>query len=169
MAKSKVGQFIKTHLLTLLIIVSVIAAIIGGVILRAVHDSYSARTVMYVNFIGDLFLRIIRALILPLIVSSLIAAIGPLDISLSRKIGARAIVYILSTTIISVCLGIILVTTVKPGGTPDDSTSSDEKTSTIADTLLDLIRFVMCLTSIDSLSGRNNYFITHSETFFRRT
>lgn len=60
---------------------------------------------MYINYAGDLFLRMLKSLILPLIMSSLISAIGSLDLSLSGKIGARAISYYMVTTISAVVLG----------------------------------------------------------------
>ena len=41
---------------------------------------------MYVSYVGKLFLRMLKALILPLIVPSLIAAVGSLDMSLSGKV-----------------------------------------------------------------------------------
>ena len=46
----------------------------------------SFREVMYVSYIGELFLRMLKALILPLIVPSLITAVGSLDMSLSGKV-----------------------------------------------------------------------------------
>lgn len=136
------NKTLKTHLLTILTVVAVVLSIVVGIIMRVVHDDYSARTVMYVNFLGDIFLRMIRALILPLIISSLIAAIAPLDISLSKKIGTRAIIYILSTTVIAVILGIILVLTIKPGVGSEEiaDPNGSKKKSMIVDTILDLIR-----------------------------
>ena len=70
---------------------------------------------MYVSYIGEIFLRMLKALILPLIVPSLITAVGSLDLSLSGKVGMRAVAYYFATTILAVILGIILVTTIHPG------------------------------------------------------
>lgn len=138
---SKFRAGLKTHLLTILTVVAVILSIVIGIIMRIYHDDYTPRTIMYVNFLGDLFLRMIRALILPLIIASLIAAIAPLDVSLSKKIGTRAIIYILSTTVIAVILGIVLVVTIKPGvGSSEEEIKVERKGSTIVDTILDLIR-----------------------------
>lgn len=143
MNKTKVLRTLRVHLLTILTVFAVILSIVTGILMRSGHSTYDARTVMYVNFIGDIFLRIIRVLIFPLIMSSLIAAIAPLDVSLSKKIGARAIVYILLTTIVAVILGVVLVSTIKPGGSGIDDGIADReqrKASTITDTILDLIR-----------------------------
>ena len=41
---------------------------------------------MYVSYVGKLFLRMLKALILPLIVPSLVAAVGSLDMSISGKV-----------------------------------------------------------------------------------
>lgn len=130
----------RLHLLTILTVVAVVLAIVIGIVMRIPDVKYTPRTVMYVNFLGDLFLRMIRALILPLIISSLIAAIAPLDISLSKKIGTRAIIYILSTTVIAVILGIVLVVTIKPGVGSGIETEKSERQSMIVDTILDLVR-----------------------------
>ena len=43
---------------------------------------------VYISYVGKLFLRMLKALILPLIVPSLIASVGSLDMSLSKKVRA---------------------------------------------------------------------------------
>ena len=48
-----------------------------------VRDDWTEREVMYVSYVGEIFLRMLKALILPLIVPSLITAVGSLDLSLS--------------------------------------------------------------------------------------
>ncbi|ROT69070.1 hypothetical protein C7M84_012773 [Penaeus vannamei] len=83
-------------------------------------ERWSKREVMYVGYLGELFLRALKALIIPLIVSSLVSAIGSLDLSLSKKIGLRAIAYYITTTVSAVILGIILVVTIHPGKGNDD-------------------------------------------------
>merc|ERR550519_2033039 len=75
---------------------------------------------MYVGFIGELFLNVLKSLVVPLIIPSLIATIGSMDLALSGKIGLRAIVYYMTTTVMAVLLGILLVETIRPG-TPDGS------------------------------------------------
>lgn len=134
---------LKTNLLTLLTVSGVIGGIILGFILRATKDQpWPARQISYVNFLGDVFLRMLKSLILPLIVSSLIAAIGSLDLSLSGKIGVRAICYYLSTTICAVILGIIVVVVIHPGRGDSDSIqrAGISRNVTTVDTLLDLFR-----------------------------
>ena len=56
---------------------------------------------MFVGYIGRLFLQALKSIIIPLVVPSLIVAIGSMDLSLSKKIGGRAIAYYMSTTFVS--------------------------------------------------------------------
>lgn len=100
---------------------------------------------MYVSYVGDIFLQMLKSLILPLIVASIVTAIGGLDLTLSGKIGARAIVYYLSTTISAVVLGMILVTVVHPGqgDASKIQASGKSRNVTTVDTLLDLVRYVI--------------------------
>ena len=63
----------------------VIGGVVFGLILRNCKDHWSEREVMYVSYIGEIFLRMLKALILPLIVPSLITAVGSLDLSLSGE------------------------------------------------------------------------------------
>lgn len=149
--KLKLNKHVREHLLTILTMISVVLGIVAGIAVRSVWlrddtDKFPPRTVMYVRFIGNLFLRILKSLILPLIVSSLIAAVGSLDISLSKRIGTRAIFYYLVTTIMAVILGIVLVVIIRPGGDGLEVTETtffkkpESRPITTADTLLDLVR-----------------------------
>ena len=72
------------NMLTMLTVVAVVISAILGLILRNVKDEpWTKREIMYIQFPGDIFLRMLKALILPLIVASIISAIGGLDLNLS--------------------------------------------------------------------------------------
>lgn len=136
-------------MLTIATVSGVVLGVIVGLTLRASTDlPWTHRQLMYTNFLGELFLRMLKGLILPLIISSLIAAIGSLDLTLSGRIGARAISYYMITTFMAVILGIILVTTIRPGidrgGSVVNQTEKNITTTfrqtTTTDTMLDLVR-----------------------------
>lgn len=137
------------NLLTLLTVFGVIGGTILGFTLRNIDKpgGWTAREIMYIQFPGDLFLRMLKGLILPLIVASIVSAIGSLDLSLSGKIGMRSIYYYGTTTISAVILGIILVLMIRPGEISGHSFDVQKdltppRNVTTADTLLDLIRNV---------------------------
>lgn len=53
--------------------------------------TWTDRETMYISYIGKLFLRMLKALILPLIIPSLVAAVGSLDMSLSGKVSFNSL------------------------------------------------------------------------------
>lgn len=140
---ARVCSALRENALTLLTLGGVIAGVVLGLAMRSSTDEpWPQRQTMYVSFIGDLFLRVLKMLIIPLVVSSLISAVGNLDLSLSGKIGARAIVYYMATTGMAVILGIILVVSIHPGRGTDDGIETENFSRNVltADTLMDLIR-----------------------------
>jgi len=86
-------------------------------------------------------------LIVPLLVSSIVSAIGSLDLSLSKKIGFQSIAYYAATTSMAVLQGIFWVMLIHPGKimSQEEQTASVHQESrpiTTVDTILDLIRLV---------------------------
>ncbi|XP_058060328.1 excitatory amino acid transporter 3 [Anopheles bellator] len=136
-------RFVKSNLLTFLTVVGVFGGTALGLILKNSGTPWTQREVMYIQYPGDLFLRMLKCLIVPLLVSSITSAIGSLDLSMSKKIAFRAITYYFTTTICAVVLGIILVTTIRPGAGREVSNIGGPATTRqvlTADTLLDLVR-----------------------------
>lgn len=65
---------------------------------------------------GDLFIRCLKLIAVPLIIFSLIDGISNLtDVSRLSRIGGKTIAFYLSTTIIAVTIGLCLVNLIKPG------------------------------------------------------
>jgi len=140
--KESVMSCVKSSGLTLATMFGVIGGVIFGLVLRSTKEQWTDREVMYVSYVGELFLRMLKALILPLIVPSLITAVGSLDMSLSGRVGGRAIGYYMATTVLAVILGIILVTSIHPGvsGQEKSDKKVESRVVTTPDTLMDLLR-----------------------------
>ncbi|CAH1115818.1 unnamed protein product [Psylliodes chrysocephalus] len=140
--KNKFKSCLKQNVLTIATMLGVILGVGIGIILRNSKGNWTPREIMYIGFPGQIFLRMLKALILPLIVSSLVSAIASLDLSLSGKIAARAVAYYLTTTFAAVVLGMITVVVIRPGvgHHPKDVNKEDKRNVTTVDTLLDLIR-----------------------------
>ena len=68
-----------------------------------------------------------------------------MDLSFSGKVGLRAVVYYMTTTVLAVTLGVILVMSIKPGaGGKEEEDLQHEDTEmnvTTADTLMDVVRW----------------------------
>uniref|UniRef100_A0AAQ4S0W0 Amino acid transporter n=1 Tax=Gasterosteus aculeatus aculeatus TaxID=481459 RepID=A0AAQ4S0W0_GASAC len=128
-----------------LLIATIVAVLLGislGVLVRE-YASLSHLHKQYFGFPGEILMRMLKLVILPLIISSMITGVAALDSEVSGKIGLRAVIYYFSTTIIAVILGIILVMTIKPGVSQTaehiDRAGTTPNITTV-DTLLDLLR-----------------------------
>ncbi|CAL8297620.1 unnamed protein product [Arctogadus glacialis] len=98
---------------------------------------------IYFSFPGELLMRMLKMLILPLITSSLMSGLSAMDTKASGRLGVLTITYYLWTTFIAVIVGIVLVLIIHPG-TGSEKESGHHGGSgpvmTSADALLDLIR-----------------------------
>ncbi|KAK3596769.1 hypothetical protein CHS0354_038770 [Potamilus streckersoni] len=142
----KVKATMLTHLLIMLIVTGVIIGIAVGLGLRTdpAWKPIEKRKIFYLRFPGDLLMSMLRMLILPLIISSIITSLGGLDLRSSGRMGLRTIVYFFTTTLAAVVLGIILVLSIQPGhrGKSKDEIerAGKAKNSEPLDALFDLIR-----------------------------
>ncbi|XP_038620689.1 excitatory amino acid transporter 2 isoform X2 [Tachyglossus aculeatus] len=128
-------------LLSLTVFGVILGAVCGGLLRLAtpIHPD----VVMLIAFPGDILMRMLKMLILPLIISSLITGLSGLDAKASGRLGTRAMVYYMSTTIIAAVLGVILVLAIHPGNPKlkkelGPGKKNDEVSS--LDAFLDLIR-----------------------------
>ena len=69
-----------------------------------------------VGWLGDIFINALMMLVIPLIISSLIVGIAGLgDITKVGKTGLITLVYFMTTTAISVVIGLCMVNLINPG------------------------------------------------------
>lgn len=106
-----------------LTMIAVVLGLIIGFILRFLRSNSislyhpSETAVKLIKFPGDILLRMLKSLVLPLIAASIIVGIASLSNSETskRKLVVRTILYFLITTAIAVILGIVLYASIRPG------------------------------------------------------
>ncbi|XP_013412720.1 excitatory amino acid transporter 1 [Lingula anatina] len=144
MASSKAKKcwaVFRPHLLVILLIAGMGIGIGMGAALRMKQPPFTAREVFYLNFPGEILLRMLKMLILPLVVSSLISGLAALPAKAAGKMGLRAVVYYMVTTLLAVILGIVLVVSIQPGNRGQTSKVAEQSVEVnTADAFLDLVR-----------------------------
>ncbi|KAM4703987.1 excitatory amino acid transporter 2-like [Rhinophrynus dorsalis] len=135
-------SWLRRHLLLILTIAGVLLGSLFGCLLRLLPP-LDGNILILISFPGDILMRMLKMLILPLIISSLISGLAGLDAKSSGRMGTRAMVYYMSTTILAALLGVILVLSIHPGNPKlkkqvSISTKNEEVSS--VDAFLDLIR-----------------------------
>lgn len=125
-------------------VILTIAAVVLGIVLAFALRPYkmSYRQIKYFSFPGELLMRMLQMLVLPLIVSSLVTGMASLDSKASGKMGLRAVVYYTVTTFIAVFIGIVMVIIIHPGKGSKETMTAQGKIERVqaTDAILDLIR-----------------------------
>ncbi|XP_067824311.1 excitatory amino acid transporter 4 isoform X1 [Heptranchias perlo] len=139
-SRQSVQSFLKKNAFVLLTIFAVILGIILGFTLRPYKMSY--REIKYFSFPGELLMRMLQMLVLPLIVSSLVSGMAALDSKASGKMGVRAVVFYMVTTVIAVFIGIVMVMIIHPGKGSKVDLHREGKIEQVqaADAFMDLVR-----------------------------
>ena len=114
--KEKRGIFdwyFKTNLLARILIGLVLGAIVG-IILGFFSDSVKP-FVDGSRFFGDLFIRLLKMIVVPVILLSLIAGAASIDPGRLGRVGIKIMAYYLFTSALAVVIGLIFANILQPG------------------------------------------------------
>lgn len=137
----KIGKWMKDNLLLVLTIAGVLLGLLLGFLARMF--TYGEDVIMLISFPGEILMGMLKMLILPLIISSMISGLSMLDPKSSGKMGSRALVYYFATTIFAAIVGIVMVSLIHPGDPSikeEVGTGTEHKKVSTLDAFLDLIR-----------------------------
>ncbi|XP_025149486.1 excitatory amino acid transporter 4 isoform X2 [Bubalus bubalis] len=140
MTREHVLRFLRGNAFILLTVSAVVIGVSLAFALRPYQLSY--RQIKYFSFPGELLMRMLQMLVLPLIVSSLVTGMASLDNKATGRMGMRAAVYYMVTTVIAVFIGILMVTIIHPGKGSKEGLHREGRIETIptADAFMDLVR-----------------------------
>lgn len=128
-------KLLKSNLLTQILIAFVIAIILGIIFGTAIE---------VIKPLGDLFLRLIKFIIAPLILSTLVVGVASIgDPKSLGRVGTKTISYYLITTGIAIVIGLIFAFIISPGkglsvDTPSSSVEINE-TEGVIQTFLNIV------------------------------
>ncbi len=99
------------------IVIAMVVGIVVGAICHNQLDPASAKQVAsYFSIITDVFIRLIRMIIGPLVFSTLVVGIAHMgDASSLGRIGARTLAWFIGASLVSLFLGLIMVNLLAPG------------------------------------------------------
>ncbi|CAJ0583690.1 unnamed protein product, partial [Mesorhabditis spiculigera] len=138
----------KENVLLLLTVFGVVCGTVLGVVMRDSENPMSRKHLAYLRFPGDVFVQMLKMLILPLILSSIITSLSSVDSGTAGKLGVISLAFYFTTTMSAVILGIILVVLIQPGTwvvTDIEAALGETKKtppciSNAVDTVLDLVK-----------------------------
>ncbi|KAH8266474.1 hypothetical protein KR044_002297, partial [Drosophila immigrans] len=137
-------KWLSDNLMLLVTLSGVLLGVLLGLSLRPLQ--LHGDSIMLISYPGELFMRVLKLMILPLVISSLIAGSASLNAKMNGKIALRTLIYFATTSLFNAALGIALVLLIHPGNpdlhSADGDTASDRKAVKLLDSLLDLGRNV---------------------------
>ncbi|KAL3846709.1 hypothetical protein ACJMK2_017676 [Sinanodonta woodiana] len=132
-------RFLKRNSLLLLTILGVVLGFALGFSVRETRPSETV--LMWLGFGGELYLRMLKMMIVPLIFCSVVAGTASMDPKSNGKISLVSFTFILSSNILSAVVGLSLALILKPGaGGATQDNSMVENALQTQDILADLIR-----------------------------
>ncbi|SFA83927.1 Na+/H+-dicarboxylate symporter [Lentibacillus halodurans] len=130
------------------ILIAFVIAILAGIIFGP--------SIEIVQPLGDLFLRLIQFIIVPLIVSSLITGVASTgSMETLGRIGGKTFLYYVSTTFVAVSIGLLAAFLFSPGTGVDISTSREVPEATETDGVVSVLLNIIPTNPMESLSSAN--------------
>lgn len=108
----------KKNALTWAILVAMLFGILAGEAIRRLYPDPAAIETFANNvaLLSDVFMRLIKTIIAPLVFSTLVVGIAKLgDVNAIGRLGGKTLLYFLSASLFSLTLGMILVNLFQPG------------------------------------------------------
>jgi Na+/H+-dicarboxylate symporter len=115
-------------LLKLQLYTKVLIGLLAGVLfgLLAGQWGFSDFVSSYIKPIGSAFIKLISMVVIPLVFASLLVGTSGLnDIRKLGRIGIKTMVYYLCTTVIAICIGLLLANTLRPGAGLSEQTRTE--------------------------------------------
>lgn len=107
----------------------ILIGMVLGVVFALVLSNFSWGSQFIRDWIkpfGNIFINVLKLIAVPLILASLIKGVSDLkDISKLSKMGLRTISLYIGTTIVAVCIGLLIVNVIKPGDSITDETRTE--------------------------------------------
>ena len=130
----------RSQRLTVLILGGMVLGIAVGYVLHlTLPDAQTAKNVAgYISLITDIFLRLIKMIIAPLVFTTLVAGIAHMgDSATVGRIGLKAMGWFVAASLVSLLLGLILVNLLRPGDNlnlplPDPEAATNLKTASLS-------------------------------------
>lgn len=90
------------------IVIAIVLGLVVGLVLGEKAEG--------IKVVGDLFIQLLKMIIIPLIMASMVAGVVSLgDVRKLGRIGLRTFIYYLATTLLAVGVGLVLVNLLRPG------------------------------------------------------
>ena len=129
----------RSKLTTIILIGMVLGILVGYACHILWPDPKTAKTIAdYISLFTDIFLRLIKMIIAPLVFSTLVVGVAHMgDTKAVGRIGAKAMLWFIGASLVSLLVGMVLVNILRPGDNlnlplPDAEASTNLKVASLS-------------------------------------
>jgi Na+/H+-dicarboxylate symporter len=154
-----------------ILIAMVLGIIVGYMIFSSFPDKRSAKEIAdYVSIVSDVFLRLIKMLIGPLVFSTLVVGIAHMgDAKSVGRVFGKAIGWFLTASLVSLVIGLIMANLLKPGenlGLPLPDIGASANLATSKFTLKDFVSHTVPKSFVEAMANNEILQIVVFSMFF---
>ena len=106
--------YFESNLLYRILIGLVLGAVLGIILALALESAVLAKVFVWTGFFGNIFVRLLNMIMLPIIISTLIVGASSVSPAQLGKVGVRIIIFYLITSAVAVVIGLIMGTIFQP-------------------------------------------------------
>jgi Na+/H+-dicarboxylate symporter len=143
---------------TLFVIAAMIGGILAGFIINQTADAETVKQIAgWLSIVTDVFLRLIKMIIAPLVFSTLVVGIAHMEDSAAiGRVGLKTIGWFVCASLVSLMIGLVMVHLIQPGvglslTIPDVGAKSDVTAATL--TLKDFITHVFPRSIVEAMAN----------------
>ncbi|MCB2098207.1 MAG: dicarboxylate/amino acid:cation symporter [Parvularculaceae bacterium] len=104
------------RLFQIILVSMILGVIVGAVIHGAASNEQAAAIASYFKIVTDIFLRLIKMIIAPLVLTTLVVGIAHMDDSKTLgRVGLRTMIWFVCASLFSLGLGLLMVNIIRPG------------------------------------------------------
>ena len=148
-----------------------IAMGLGVIVGFLFNDSLSQDNTFYdlIILLGDIFIRLLKMVIVPLVLTSIIIGISSINERAKiGRMGLKTLIYYISTSLIAILIGLSLVNTIKPGegATPISGVEAYDASKLQSNSIIDIFKRMVPENPIAALANSDMLSIIFFAIFF---
>jgi Na+/H+-dicarboxylate symporter len=170
-AEPSAGRHMRSRLTTYILIGMILGILVGYLCSIIWPDPQTDKIISgYIGLITDLFLRLIKMIIAPLVFSTLVVGIAHMgDTASVGRIGGKALLWFVGASFISLLIGLVMVNILRPGDAlnlplPDAGASTNLKAASLS--LKEFVTHLVPRSAIEAMANNEILQIVVFSIFF---
>lgn len=109
------GWYFRVNLLTRIMVGLILGVIVGSILAASASPETIKTFVAYTKFFGDIFIRLLKMIVVPVILLSLVTGAASIEPGKLGRVGLKTLIFYICTSVVAVAIGLVLANLLQPG------------------------------------------------------